>query len=189
MRLGALGRLVQSIRRLFFGLISKNKVIGKPRLMQPLHAVGRGCIRIGDGVAIGYYPSPGYFSSSTYLEARHHGAVISIGDATAFNNGFVAIAEHTAIQIGRRCLIGTNVEIYDSDFHGLAIEDRQKSAPDWARPVVVGDDVFIGSNFKILKGVNVGQGSVIANGAVVLKDVKPHSVVGGNPARYIKSLK
>ena len=163
MRLGALGRLVQSIRRLFFGLISTNKVIGKPRLMQPLHAVGRGCIKVGDGVTIGYYPSPGYFSSSTYLEARHHGAVISIGDATALNNGFVAIAEHTSIQIGRRCLIGTNVEIYDSD--------------------------FIGSNVKVLKGVYIGQGSVIANGAVVVKDVKPHSVVGGNPARYIKSLK
>lgn len=189
MRLGVLGRLLQSIRRGFFRLISTNKVIGNPRLMQPLHAVGKGCIRMGHGVTIGYYPSPNYFSSSVYLESRQRDAVISIGDATALNNGFVAIAEHTSIQIGKHCLVGTNVEIYDSDFHGLAIENRQRSAPDWASPVFVGDNVFIGSNVKILKGVNIGDGAVIANGAVVVKDVAPHSVVGGNPARHIKFLK
>ncbi|RYE53255.1 MAG: prephenate dehydrogenase/arogenate dehydrogenase family protein, partial [Rhizobiaceae bacterium] len=54
--------------------------------------------------------------------------------------------------------LGANVEILDSDFHGLAVEDRGKSLPEWCRPVVIGDDVLIGSNVRIMKGVTIGNG-------------------------------
>ena len=188
MRLGFLGRGVQALRRLFFKSISTIQVHGAPRLMQPLHSVGRGTIRIAKGVTVGYYPSPFFFSSHAYLEARHASASISIGEGTSLNNGFVAIAEHAHIVVGCHCLVGTNVEIYDSDFHGIALADRHTSLPKWAKSVNVGDHVFIGSNVKILKGVTVGDGAVIANGSVVVKDVAPATVVGGNPARFIKQL-
>lgn len=188
MRLGLLGRGVQALRRLFFKSISTNVVQGRPRIMQPLHAVGRGAIRLDKGVMVGYYPSPFFFSSHAYLEARQPTASISIGEGTSLNNGFVAIAEHACIDIGMYCLIGTNVEIYDSDFHGLAVADRHASLPEWASSVKVGNHVFIGSNVKILKGVTVGDGAVIANGSIVVKDVEAHTVVGGNPARLIKRL-
>jgi len=188
MRLSFLGRAVQALRRMFFNIISTNQVQGKPRLMQPLQAVGRGTIRMAEGVTVGYYPSPFFFSSHAYLEARHASASIDIGEGTSLNNGFVAIAEHARIALGRHCLVGTNVEIYDSDFHGLAVADRHTSLPEWAKSVSVGDHVFIGSNVKIMKGVTIGDGAVIANGSVVVKDVAPATVVGGNPARFIKQL-
>jgi len=61
----------------------------------------------------------------------------------------------------------------------------QGNAP--ARPVVIGDDVWIGQRAIILPGVTIGSGSIIGSGAVVTKDIAPFSVVGGNPARVIKS--
>jgi len=183
-----LAKFFQAMRRLFFHFISTNKAIGKPRLLQPLHAVGKGTIDLAKGVTVGYYPSPFFFTSCAYFEARNTSASISVAEGTAINNGFVAIAEHTSIDIGRYCLIGTNVEIYDSDFHGLAIDDRQRSKPEWAAPVKIGSHVFIGSNAKILKGVVIGDGAVIANGSVVVKDIAANCIVGGNPARLIKQL-
>ena len=104
------------------------------------------------------------------------------------NNNFCAIAEHTRITLGRRVLVGTGVEIFDSDFHGLRLEDRARSDPAWARPVVIEDDVFLGSNVRVLKGVTIGRGSVIANGAVVLSDIPPGVVAGGIPARVLKTI-
>jgi len=82
--------------------------------------------------------------------------------------------------------VGTNVEIIDSDFHGIKTIDRGLSKPEWAKPVSIANSVFIGSNVKILKGVSIGAGAVIANGSVVSTDVPPNSIFGGNPARFIK---
>lgn len=188
MGLRLLGRCVQAVRCLVFQCISTNSFEGTPRLLQPLQTEGKGRIRFGASVTIGYHPSPFFFSSYAYLEARNASALISIGEGTALNNGFVAIAEHAAIVIGRDCLIGTNVEIYDSDFHGLAVQDRQCSLPQWAKSVTVGNQVFIGSNVKIMKGVTVGDGAVIANGSMVVKEVEANTVVGGNPARLLRLL-
>lgn len=85
-------------------------------------------------------------------------------------------------------MIGANVEILDSDFHGMKVEDRGVSRPEWAKPVNVGNRVFIGSNVRILKGVNIGDDSVIANGAIVARDVPSGVIAGGNPARVIKVI-
>ena len=114
--------------------------------------------------------------------------MISIGDGTWINNNFVAIAEHSYINIGRDCLIGANVEIFDSDFHGLNLKDRRRSAFEWAKPVSIGNGVFVGSGVKILKGVSIGDGSVIAHSSVVTSDVPANVVAGGNPARVLRSL-
>ncbi|QJX03226.1 acyltransferase [Alcanivorax sp. IO_7] len=122
------------------------------------------------------------------MEARRKSSSVSIGSGTFINNNFCAIAEHSSITIGKNCLIGFNVEITDSSFHGIEVVDRQVSRPEWAAPVVIGDNVFIGSNVKVLKGVKVGDGSVVANGAVVTKEIPPNCVFGGNPAKLIKML-
>ena len=56
------------------------------------------------------------------------------------------------------------------------------------RPVTIGDDCWIGGGAIICPGVTVGEGAVVAAGAVVVKDVEPRTVVGGNPARMIRRL-
>lgn len=156
-----------------YAVLSDNLMAGSPLRLQPVLALGAGLIRVGKNVRIGYHPSPHFFSSYAYLEARTESSLIKIGDNTHINNGFVAIAEKTSILIGDSCLIGTRCEIYDSDFHALAKSDRESSQPHRCHPVVIEDHVFIGSNVRILKGVKIGYGAVIGNQSVVTRSIPP----------------
>lgn len=183
------GRLIQGPRIFVYRLLSSARLQGKPALHQPMHAVGLGEIEFSGRVNIGVFPSPFFFSTYAYIEARSITSRISIGEGTWINNGFCAIAEHSSITIGQRVLIGTNVEIFDSDFHGIRVGDRNKSRAEWAKPIVIEDDVFFGSNVRVLKGVTIGRGSVIANSSVVVKDIPPGVIAGGNPARVLNEIK
>jgi maltose O-acetyltransferase len=173
---------------MFYRFICTACVEGKPICSQPLLMLGTGKVIFAGKVIIGCNPSPSYFSTYAHIEARGKKSFVSIGDGTIINNNFCAIAEHTNITIGSNCFIGCNVEILDSDFHGLKVAERSQSKPEWAKPVNIQDNVFIGSNAKIMKGVTVGSGAVIANSAVVVKDVPEYAVVAGNPAKVIKFL-
>ena len=181
-------RAIQSPRILVYRFLSTGRVEGCPILYQPLQTTGSGVVEFSGQVKLGVFPSPFFFSTYSYIEARNTNAKVFIGDGTWINNNFTAIAEHSSITIGKRVLIGANVEILDSDFHGLNIKDRGLSKADWAKPVVIEDDVFLGSNVRVLKGVTIGRGSVIANSSVVVKDIPPGVIAGGNPARVIKVI-
>lgn len=181
-------RLSQRLRVRYFKLVSTNSVQGAPTLNQPLFSAGRGRICFGDGVRIGVLSSPGFLSTYAYIEARNESASIKFGSGIWINNNFCCVAEHTSVSIGNRCLIGPNVEITDSDFHGAEVEHRSLSKPEWASAVEIGDDVFIGSNVRILKGARIGQGSVIANSSVVLGDVPANTIVAGVPARVVREI-
>ena len=180
--------LIQRPRIIFYQLLSDAKIKGKPILNQPMQAMGLGEIVFVGTVNIGVFPSPLFFSTYAYMEARKSTARISIGDGTWVNNGFTVIAEHTSITIGQRVRIGTNVEIYDSDFHGIRIDDRNKSKAEWAKPVVIEDDVFLGSSVRVLKGVRIGRGSVVANSSVVVNDIPQGVIVGGIPAKVLRVI-
>ncbi|TAN38942.1 MAG: acyltransferase [Verrucomicrobia bacterium] len=102
----------------------------------------------------------------------------------------VVLSARTLIRIGAYVKIGGNVRIYDHDFHSQDHLARRTYRADQlavkAAPVIIDDDVFIGANAIVLKGVHIGARSVIGAGAVVaLKDIPPDSVVVGNPARII----
>lgn len=178
----------QAPRILLYKALSNNNATGRAICSQPMHLVGLGEIRFGDNVHIGAFPSPAYFSSYAYIEARNPGASVFIGGNTRINNNFCAIADHTRIQIGNDCLIGSHVEILDSDFHGLSIKDRGVSRPESSAPVSIGNNVFIGNNAKIMKGVTIGDGAVVANGALVVSAVSAHTLVAGVPARTIRAI-
>jgi acetyltransferase-like isoleucine patch superfamily enzyme len=181
-------KLIQGVRIAFYKLLSSCPTKGRPRLMQPTLMIGNGLIAFQGNVTLGYYPSPFFLNGYSHLEARSRDCVISIGEGTHINNNFVAIAEHTHITIGKRCLIGTQVEMSDSDFHGIKVSERGISSYKAARAVHIGDDVFIGSNVKILKGSVIGNGSVIANGAIVAGEIPPNVIAGGIPAKVLKTI-
>ncbi len=182
-------KIIQNLRISLYRILSNAAMIGeRPNLKQPLHAVGHGVIEFEKGVNIGFFPSPYFFSSYAYLDVRSHTSKISIGKNSAINNGFVAIAEHSSIKIGANVLIGTHVEIYDSDFHGINVSDRNTSKSEWARPVEIEDNVFIGSNVRICKGVTIGVGSVIANGSIVTHAIPAGVIAAGNPAVVIRAI-
>jgi acetyltransferase-like isoleucine patch superfamily enzyme len=110
------------------------------------------------------------------------GAVIRIGNGTYLNRRTVVVA-HDRIEIGRNCRIAWDVVIMDTDQH--IIPQMQNDN----RPVVIGDEVWIGCRAIILKGVTIGHHSVIAAGSVVTKNIPPDSVAAGVPARVIQTLK
>lgn len=121
-------------------------------------------------------------------------AVIEIGDYCFIANASLVCSE--LIRIGSRVMIAGGVTIADSDFHPIGpaarladtvalspVGDRQRRPRVETRPVLIEDDVWIGYNATILKGVRIGAGALIAPGALVVRDVPPGIEVSGNPAR------
>lgn len=113
-----------------------------------------------------------------------HGNHIHVGE-NFFANYDCTIMDACDVKIGKNCLLGPKVSIFSVGHptesslrtQGLAI----------AKPVTIGDNVWIGGNSVICPGVKIGNNVVVAAGAVVTKDVPDNVVVGGNPARIIKN--
>jgi acetyltransferase-like isoleucine patch superfamily enzyme len=99
----------------------------------------------------------------------------------------VLCSEGPGIRIGKHALFGTNVEVSDSDFHDLHPTRRRGGVPAKA-PVLIGENVFVGSNVKILKGVTIGADTVVGNGSIVTKDLPAGVIAAGSPARVLGSL-
>jgi acetyltransferase-like isoleucine patch superfamily enzyme len=119
---------------------------------------------------------------------------IEIGDYSYLSGA--ALAAYTSIVIGQYVFIAGGVTIVDTDFHPLdpaarladtiaisTVGDKNRRPKFDCAPVVIEDDVWIGFNATILKGVTIGRGAVIEPGAVVSKDVPAGAVVFGNPAQ------
>lgn len=109
-------------------------------------------------------------------------AVLEIGDKSYINHDSeIRCREH--ITIGNNVNIAYGVLIQDSDYHTIYEESKAKPQ---TLPIVIEDDVWIGANAIILKGLTLGKGCVVAAGAVVTKSVPAYALVGGNPAKVIK---
>lgn len=121
------------------------------------------------------------------ISTRTARAVLTIGDFFGMTGGSLVVDEQ--IQIGNNVAVGANTIICDTDFHPLQPSERQKDPNrGTTAPIVIEDNVFIGMQSLILKGVTIGTGSVIGAGSVVTRDVPPGVVVAGNPAKIIKRL-
>ena len=128
------------------------------------------------------------------------GGSISIGSGCYLGENS-RIWSQSKIVIGDNVLISHNVNIHDTNSHSIDYYERRK---DFSRliqeghssendhiltqPISIGNDVWIGFNAIILKGIKIGDGAIIAAGSIVTKDVPPFTLVGGNPAEYIKDL-
>lgn len=100
----------------------------------------------------------------------------------------VVIVATKQVRIGANVMIGGGVTIIDSDFHSLNPHDWFASEDEHnmnSEAVSIGDNVFIGMNSLILKGVHIGDGSIIAAGSVVSKSIPSGEIWGGNPAKFI----
>ncbi len=111
------------------------------------------------------------------------GRNITVG-RDVFINACCHFQDHGGVTIGDGCQIGHNV-VFATLNHGLSPEDRQNTYP---APIVLGRNVWVGSNATILQGVIIGDNAVIAAGAVVTKDVEPATIVGGVPAKVIRRI-
>lgn len=127
------------------------------------------------------------------------GAEVVIGDLVYVGDGVVMDAMNR-IEIGAHTLLAHGVQILDNDNHPTDAEERaahfeailgitkRKDFNIGSAPVTIGPRCWLGFNTAVMKGVTIGEDSIAAAGSMVLKDVPPLTLVGGNPARVIKSL-
>ena len=165
-------------------------------------------LQLGQNVKISFKsigklaPSGLQIGDNTIFEGRisadRPSAIIKIGNGCFIGGSTLVCAEK--IEIGNNVLISWGCTIVDHDSHSVVLEERQDDVKLWSvgkknwdyvkiAPVDIEDDVWIGFNAIILKGVTIGRGAVVAAGSVVTKNVAPFTVVGGNPARLIRSTK
>lgn len=111
------------------------------------------------------------------------GKNITVGK-DVFINACCHFQDHGGVVLGDGCQIGHNV-VFATLNHGLAPEDRQTTYP---APIVLGKNVWVGSNSTILQGVTIGDNAVVGAGAVVTKDVPENTIVGGVPAKIIRHI-
>lgn len=113
---------------------------------------------------------------------------LKVGDNTGFSAACIWCVN--SITIGNYVDIGANCIIMDNDAHNLDYRIRRNSSKDVAKsaPIVIGDDVLIGTGSIILKGVTIGARSIIGAGSVVTKSIPADCIAAGNPCRVIKYL-
>lgn len=152
----------------------------------------RGAIRLGENVMINSRTGSNLVgrTNPTIFHCLGEGQ-ITFGDNSGCS--FAVLSSKSSIRIGNHTKIGGNARIYDHDYHALDYLSRRSPMNDLAdcktAPVVIGNDILIGANSIILKGVTIGDRSVIGAGAVVsLKDIPSDSLVAGNPARVIRNF-
>jgi serine acetyltransferase len=159
-----------------YNLRSVSKVGYGVRTNKAPYIDNKGYMEIGDHTLITSHITPVEL-------ATHKDAHLIIGSEGFINYG-VSICATGSIVIGERVLIGPYAMIIDTPFHDLY--DRRKKPE--AKPVVIGNDVWIGAKASIMPGVEIGDGAVIGANSVVVKNVPAYTVVGGVPAKFIKKL-
>ena len=148
----------------------------------PVKFNGCGTVVLGNAITFGYKKAGFIGDGHLVIQARKKTSRISIGEGTHFSNNISMIAQDS-ISIGKDCLIGFMTSIIDSDFHGIAPDQRKKEG--LSAPVTIGNSVFIGAQCTILKGVSIGDNSVIAANSVVTKSFPENVIIAGNPAKKI----
>lgn len=145
---------------------------------------GNGRIRIGNESVIG--------GRNTWLVGFPWGgdAVLVIGERVAIGYQ-TTLSVAVGLTIGDDTVMASNVQIYDNPSHPVSATRRLRREalrPDECAPVSIGRNVWIGTQSIIMRGVSIGDNSVVAAGSIVTRDVAPNMLVGGNPAKPIKEI-
>lgn len=157
-------------------LLGKARVPLSVRLNGRLHITGEGELVFGCGVSLLGTVVP--IELGTYTNGR-----IEIGDHTFINYGS-SITARTSVKIGAHCFLGHYTFIMDNHQHDVV---RHMELPPSA-PVIIEDNVWIGSKVVILPGVRIGCQAVIGAGSIVTRDIPPRCVAAGSPARVLRYL-
>jgi acetyltransferase-like isoleucine patch superfamily enzyme len=182
----AIFRQILQARFLRLNLRVKGVVYGKNLKGNRCKIQAWGRIEMGDNVELWSYPDGE--SYQTCLLTWLSSSSIRIGNNCILNG--TVIHSRSKVIIGDNCMFGAGAVIMDSDFHSTTINPaiRRRAVEVVDRPVVLGNNVWVGRNAIILKGVHIGDNSVIAAGSIVTKSVPSNQMFGGNPAHFIRVL-
>ncbi|OYP37320.1 acyltransferase [Rhodopirellula sp. MGV] len=112
--------------------------------------------------------------------------VLTIGDCFHMSGGSVFCVER--ISIGNHVMFGANSKVFDTDFHPVDWQARRAKMAGESAPVEIGDDVWLGADVTVLKGVKIGARTVVAAGSVVVSDLPADCVAAGVPAKPVRKL-
>jgi maltose O-acetyltransferase len=175
------GQIYSAIdRQLLEELYSTKEVVQRYNALPPLDDAGRlellkGLLgHIGDDAII--------INQPFYCD---YGNQISVG-RRFFANFHFTVLDEAPVTIGDDCFIGPNVSIYTACHSTDPVERNTRQ--EWAEPVAIGNNVWIGGSVTILPGVTIGDNVTIGAGSVVTKDIPSGTVAVGNPCRVIKVL-
>jgi len=151
------------------------------------HKHPTGKITIGDGCIF----RSAEWSNSIGLNRRcfinaGRDAEIIIGSNSGFSATVISATE--SIKIGNNVLCGANCTICDDDRHPINAYERHKNLPGQSAPIIIEDDVFLGMNTVVLKGVKIGNKTVVAANSLVTNSLPGNVLAGGNPARIIRTI-
>lgn len=156
---------------------------GVPRLILGQSSL----LKIGNNVNFANHWEVGWYAKC-FIRIQGNG-VLSIGDNVGINS--TGIFCNDEITIGNNVYIGGGTQIFDTNFHNtdyIARRDVVLNNESKTAPVVIEDDVFIGSSCIITKGVTIGSRSLVSAGSVVISSIPSDELWGGNPAIFIKKI-
>ena len=190
-RIPGLRRAVVHAQRWWFNAVYARRlgqpveVFGLPLLQVPNWAnirFGRDAMLISDA----YFSEPG-ISHPVIIRLLSPLARLSVGNNFGMSGGGICV--QTEVRIGHNVMLGANAFITDTDFHSVWPEGRRYGQERvGSRPVVIDDNVFVGMNSLILKGVHIGRNAVIGAGSVVRTNVPANEIWGGNPACFLRKV-
>jgi maltose O-acetyltransferase len=152
----------------------------------PVRCDGRGSVWIGEGVKLGYLSAPRFGSGEILLQARSKDSFIKIGAGCSTSNN-LSIISRLGVEIGEKSMIGDCVSIFDSDFHRIDPTTRWEGG-DEPQAIRIGRNVWLGSRVVVLKGVEIGDNTVVAAGAVVSKSLPANVIAAGVPAKVLRQI-
>ncbi|HSV66133.1 MAG TPA: acyltransferase [Mycobacteriales bacterium] len=192
--------------RAFYGGVLRHRVLGRRAIWigspTVLDGAGRIAVAAGGALRVGLGPfgltsaddhsvirvRPGATFAVAGMVSLQRGVrvvvdsgTLTIGHGTNVN-GLTKILVAESVTIGRDCTLSWDVQVLDNDFHTITVDGEPKPS---RAAIVIGDRVWVGTRAVILKGVTIGDGAVVAAGAVVTRDVPAGAVVGGLPAKVV----
>lgn len=159
---------------------------GSVAINQPTFFHGNGRVVLGDGTVFGCVHGGYYRKHVSELIARLETSEIILGKGTLCNNNLF-ISAWESVKFGDDCLIGHNCEFSDANGHE-SDPKRRNEIPGLVKEIVIGNNVWFGNNCKILKGTKIGDNSIVAAGSVVSGEFGANVIIGGVPAKVIRSI-
>lgn len=190
-RIWGIRRIIIAIQTFFFNLSYKKKLGNEIKLLGvPIISIHQGAkVKFGKNIMLishSYFSEPGV-NHPVVIRLLRKDASLIIGDDVGISGGGICV--QSEVIIGNHVMFGANSFVTDTDFHPIDPHNRRYSYDQvQARKVIIEDNVFIGMNSVILKGVTIGKNSVIGACSVVSKDIPANQIWAGNPARFIRDL-
>jgi len=175
-----------------FFIFKKNRVmVSKFSICGIIVVKNRGTMIIGDNFRVNSGSKHNPIGGDTLTRLiTTEGAKLLIGDNVGISNSTIYCMNQ--ISIGNNVRFGGGCKVWDTDFHSIDPNIRssghEKRSDIKTEPVVIKENVFIGALSIILKGVTIGNNSVIGAGSIICKDVPDNEIWAGNPARFIRKI-